>query len=748
MLARLLLALLLFPSLALADVRVAVLEFDAASTDARFAPLGKGLQSMIGTDLSQLASITVVERARLNDVMSEQQLTRSAAFDPKTTIQVGGLLGATHLIVGSFTVVGETMRLDARLLEAQSGKSLVGEKVEGEKEAFFELQKDLVKALVKGLDIAPSPKERAAIARIHTADFDAFAGFSRGIDLFDQEAYDEALKSLREVAAKDADFKLARITLDEYEDLLATLRSRRDELQTAKQELKRLEKLEKVQGQAAVVARLFEIASKSGVEAQRERLTARYLLSVAYANLGSNRGKLGDLRRGEDRFAMQRTAEALAAAYFGEATGLYPEITPVVSSRFYTRLPENADTFDDFFEDAVHKLWEHGRDYPDNRRNYLLNDLRYTRDLARLLHLDMAEEVQLRERFRDWGSRIEPEDYWKDEHRDALIKAYRTVLRLDESTALLTQSTIGVENPRVLDGITAEIEVNRDFQKLLEEAGDPLLMREWMLLAQASWSKGPVLKFGREQLGGALTSKGLHQINRFRELDDDDYVLIGEHPVWSQQAHWHLKTGPRTDQRRADSLRYGNDDPTKTLAPLLIVDGVPTEDLHARFVLRFRPSADYWPKGVRPADVPDGSRPPSPAGRPEVLLLFGLQDVDVDKVRNEETKEYELPRPTTGHAVLLADDIALLSLTESERGSYGRKEGFQWTEHARKPLRAKADTLPVNLKITGQTVKVQAAGRSFQFKLPAPSAGFYGLMIRGVGFVEVAELSLSPLKER
>lgn len=742
MLARLVLLLLLLPSLALADVRVAVLEFDAASTDARFAPLGKGLQSMIGTDLSQVSTITVVERARLNDVLSEQQLTRSAAFDPKTTIHIGGLLGATHLVVGSFTVVGETMRLDARLLEAQTGQSLLGEKVEGEKEAFFELQKDLVKALVRGLDIAPSAKERAAISRIHTADFDAFAGFSRGIDLFDQEAYDDALQSLREAAAKDSDFKLARITLDAYEDLLATLRTRRDELQTAKHELERLDKLKAVQGQAEVVARLFAIAGQPGPAAQRQRLTARYLLSVAYANLGSNQGKLGDLRRSEDRFAMQRTAEALAAAYFTEATGVYPEITPVVSSRFYTRLPDDASTFDAFFDDAVHKLWEHGRDRANNRRSYLLNDLRYTRDLARLLHLDLAEEVQLRERFRDWGSQIEPDDYWKDEHRDALIKAYRSVLRLDESTALLTASTIGVENPRALDAITAEIEVNRDFQKLLEEAKDPTLMREWMLLAQDSWSKGPVLRFGREQLGSSPTSKGLHQLNRFRELDNDDYVLIGEHPLFPLQATWHLKTGPRTDVRRGSSLRYDNADPAKTLASIVIADGVPADSLRARFVLRYRPPADFWPDGVRPKDVPDGTRPTSPEGRPEVLLLFGLQDVDVDKVKNEETGEYEVPRPTTGHAVLLADDVALLGLVETERGSYGRKEGFDWTEHGRKPLRAKADTLPVDIRIQGTGVQVQAGGRSFRFTLPAASQGFYGLLIRGVGFVEVAELSL------
>src|SRR2546423_1349370 len=53
------------------EVRVAVVEFGSATTDADLQPLGKGLQSMVATDLAQAPGLRVVERERLKDVLSE-----------------------------------------------------------------------------------------------------------------------------------------------------------------------------------------------------------------------------------------------------------------------------------------------------------------------------------------------------------------------------------------------------------------------------------------------------------------------------------------------------------------------------------------------------------------------------------------------------------------------------------------------------------------------------------------------------
>src|SRR5262249_46066340 len=77
---------------------------------------GAGLQSMLTTDLTAVTSIAVVERARLGELRKELKLSRSAWADPQTALRVGKLAGATHLVTGSFAIVGGKLRLDARVV--------------------------------------------------------------------------------------------------------------------------------------------------------------------------------------------------------------------------------------------------------------------------------------------------------------------------------------------------------------------------------------------------------------------------------------------------------------------------------------------------------------------------------------------------------------------------------------------------------------------------------------------------------
>ena len=155
-------------------LRVAILDFESASTDAAMNSLGKGLQSMLTTDLSQVGALQLVERQRLQDIQAELKLGQSSAFDKKTAAKVGKLAGATHLLTGTYTVVGDSMRIDARLFAVEKGEILLATQVEGETDAFFELEKDLARKIIRAFGVKMAPKERAAISRIHTADFQAF----------------------------------------------------------------------------------------------------------------------------------------------------------------------------------------------------------------------------------------------------------------------------------------------------------------------------------------------------------------------------------------------------------------------------------------------------------------------------------------------------------------------------------------------------------------------------------------------
>ncbi len=738
-----------------ATLRVAVLDFTNGAAGApELDPLGKGLQSMLITDLSAVQNVTLVERERLQEVLNELDFQQSDYIDRNTANKLGEVLGITHLLTGSFVVQGETMRLDARLVALQ-GEILLATDVAGDKDAFFELEKDLAGALAKKLadagGIALAPKARARLATIHTADFGAFRTFSEGLAAFDRADYDAALDRLRAATAQDEDFDLARLTLADYERIVGRLRARTAQLETGRKERERLEADQERAELTSVLARLWEEAERPGAAAHRRRVTALYLLAIAYGNVGTNRGKLLELRQVEDRFALQRTADALALAYRTEAVAAWPALPPVITDRFWRGLPE-APTFEQDFAEAVDHLFEYGADHPENRVHYFLMDMKSPRTTARMLHKDRAAEVELLEEMERRARELDAPKYWLDDVDEALTEELRAVLRLDESTRRLAARARGETNEWRMKGLADEVERNRQLAEVLTTSKSPELVREWLLIGPDSgFSQGPLLRLAQEHLMGPHPdADGLYAINRARELDTDDYLLVGGVPVWTHQAHWRLRSGPRTDLRRAEAIRYTEAKPDAQTPTLLLLGGTPKQDLTLRFTLDFAPAADFWPSGANARDRTGGLLPGDvPSGHPTVGVLLGLVDVDNKKQKNPHTEVDELVRPTQGALVQLTPEARLefSTFVESERGSYDRKDAFALTRRGDgpvpKPARGGPDApLDVVVKVRGATVSVTARGHTSTFAAPEPVQGFVGLLLQGAGYVEISHLKL------
>ena len=84
---------------------VAVLAFDNNSIgkDAKdFDGIGKGVMDLLITDLASNPKVRVVDRDRVQQLLAEQNLTKSGAIDAETAVRVGKLLGACYSIYGGF----------------------------------------------------------------------------------------------------------------------------------------------------------------------------------------------------------------------------------------------------------------------------------------------------------------------------------------------------------------------------------------------------------------------------------------------------------------------------------------------------------------------------------------------------------------------------------------------------------------------------------------------------------------------
>ncbi len=213
-------------------------------------------------------------------------------------------------------------------------------------------------------------------------------------------------------------------------------------------------------------------------------------------------------------------------------------------------------------------------------------------------------------------------------------------------------------------------------------------------------------------------------------------MRIGATPAWCHQHCYWVWTGPRSDLRVAESVRfYKEPDREPASEPVLYLDSVARSDLEAAFTVRWSIPEDFRPG--REAAVPDEAA--------EVELLFGLVDLDNELFRDPVTDERRLTRPLTGLGVRITREAVILErVTEVERESYDRKRLGQEELARAKVRRGVADGARVGVRVSGARVRITLDGRELLDEtLEAPPVGFAGLRMRGLGFVEVGALELT-----
>jgi curli biogenesis system outer membrane secretion channel CsgG len=86
--------------------------------------LGELLAVKIIETLKDSGSYEVVERERLLAVLVELNLGAGLIVDESTRLKIGKIIGARCMVFGSYVVVADTMRLDLRLVEVETGSIL------------------------------------------------------------------------------------------------------------------------------------------------------------------------------------------------------------------------------------------------------------------------------------------------------------------------------------------------------------------------------------------------------------------------------------------------------------------------------------------------------------------------------------------------------------------------------------------------------------------------------------------------
>jgi len=112
-------------------VKIGILEFQSLNEEAKKDNLGKIISEMLTTSFVNSEAFKIIEREQLQKIIKEFKLSQSGIIDTSHAKQIGKMAGADAIVTGSVTKIGNDLRLDARIIDVESGIILTAEKSEG-----------------------------------------------------------------------------------------------------------------------------------------------------------------------------------------------------------------------------------------------------------------------------------------------------------------------------------------------------------------------------------------------------------------------------------------------------------------------------------------------------------------------------------------------------------------------------------------------------------------------------------------
>jgi TolB-like protein len=203
---------------------VAVADFDFFSNDKSLSYLQQGVPAMMCTDISQVRALDVLARkTMLSEIRKEQQLAEDGLIDKATAARAGKLLGATFLLGGAVHAEENRLRLDAQVVDVETGRVFFSTTVSGAKDEASALEAQLAEQVAESmcgsLGMELSERERLAVRGERKGGFDSFALYSKAAIAERAGENEKARLIFKEVMARHSDDK------DQANTVAGTLRA-------------------------------------------------------------------------------------------------------------------------------------------------------------------------------------------------------------------------------------------------------------------------------------------------------------------------------------------------------------------------------------------------------------------------------------------------------------------------------------------------------------------------------------------
>lgn len=119
---------------------VAILDFQILAAEKDLAVLAAEIPQALSAAFLKGRYLRPVERQQLEKALKEIELSSSDAVDSRTAQQIGRLLGAKYLLLGSLAKVSATARISYRLVRTETGEIVQADSVRGKFDDLFDLE--------------------------------------------------------------------------------------------------------------------------------------------------------------------------------------------------------------------------------------------------------------------------------------------------------------------------------------------------------------------------------------------------------------------------------------------------------------------------------------------------------------------------------------------------------------------------------------------------------------------------------
>ncbi len=205
------------------DKSIAVLPFENLSDEKENAYFADGIQDDVLTNLSKIGDLKVISRTSVMPYRGKTSNLR----------EIGKALGVGNILEGSVRRIGNRVRVNVQLIDAENDEHIWAEDYDRELTDVFAIQTDLAQKIAAELRAKLSPSEKTQIEHKPTENGEAYLAFVQAHNLSGALEDFEKLKQSEQLYARaielDPSFALAIARYSQLESLILHLFERTPE---------------------------------------------------------------------------------------------------------------------------------------------------------------------------------------------------------------------------------------------------------------------------------------------------------------------------------------------------------------------------------------------------------------------------------------------------------------------------------------------------------------------------------------